>query len=135
MGEYATSHREFILTSLHCFLRHKPSLLFISAVGGEPKTISDRLFRSICLGDKVVSSERSRILILHAPRFSRPFGRTNHDREISSLTHMKEVRNLNKKEQKINKHRPWSGQERPIRLHVMVVPLESRPRLRIYGTE
>ena len=29
MGEYVTSHREFILAPLHCILRYKPSLLFI----------------------------------------------------------------------------------------------------------
>ena len=32
MGEYVTSHREFILAPLHCILRYGPSLLFIPTV-------------------------------------------------------------------------------------------------------
>ena len=49
MREYTT---RIYPRSLASFLRHKPSLLFIPTVSGEPKPISDRLFRSICLGDE-----------------------------------------------------------------------------------
>jgi hypothetical protein len=75
MGEYATSHREFILAPLHCFLRHKTSLLFIPTISGEPETISDRLFRLICLGDKGG-------LVRERQSLTWPFV---HDREISSI--------------------------------------------------
>ena len=115
------------LSSLPCtFLRHKPSLLFIPTVSGEPKTISDRLFRSICLGDKgvLVRGQEEHYIVLYAPKFDaqttvvRSLVLTHKRRErgrrlqigpffspsspSSTLFSSFEVHNLNKREQKIN---------------------------------
>jgi hypothetical protein len=65
------------------FLRHKP--LFILTVCGEPKPISERLFRSIYLSDKsgLVGGVKNTSPVCAKDRCGHL--RTNYDRGISSI--------------------------------------------------